>query len=40
MIKLRNFLVLAAAAAILCVPMSAAADTTVKAKPVEQMAAA
>jgi hypothetical protein len=36
MIKLRNFLVLAAAAAILCVPMSAAADTTVKAKLVEQ----
>ena len=36
MIKLRNSLILAAAAALLCVPMSAAADTTVKAKLVEQ----
>jgi hypothetical protein len=36
MIKLRNSLVLAAAAAMLCLPMSAAADTTVKAKLVEQ----
>jgi hypothetical protein len=36
MLKLRNSLVLAAAAAMLCLPMSAAADTTVKAKLVEQ----
>jgi hypothetical protein len=36
MIKLRNSLVLAAAAVLLCLPMSAAADTTVKAKLVEQ----
>jgi hypothetical protein len=36
MIKLRNSLILAAAAAVLCLPMSAAADTTVKAKFVEQ----
>jgi hypothetical protein len=36
MIKLRNSLILAAAAALLCLPMSAAADTTVKAKLVEQ----
>jgi len=36
MTKLRNSLILAAAAALLCVPMSAAADTTVKAKLVEQ----
>ena len=34
--KLRNSLVLAAAAAMLCLPMSAAADTTVNAKLVEQ----
>ena len=34
--KLRNSLILAAAAALLCLPMSAAADTTVKAKLVEQ----
>ena len=33
---LRNSLVLAAASAMLCLPMSAAADTTVKAKLVEQ----
>jgi hypothetical protein len=36
MIKLRNSLILAAASAMLCLPMSAAADTTVKAKLVEQ----
>ena len=36
MSRLRNSLVLAAAAAMLCLPMSAAADTTVKAKLVEQ----
>jgi hypothetical protein len=36
MTKLRNLLVLAAAAAMLCLPMSAAADTTVKAKLVGQ----
>jgi hypothetical protein len=36
MTKLRNSLVLAAVAALLCVPMRAAADTTVKAKLVEQ----
>ena len=36
MVKLRNSLILAAAAAVLCLPMSAAADTTVKAKLVEQ----
>jgi hypothetical protein len=36
MIKLRNSLILAAALALLCLPMSAAADTTVKAKLVEQ----
>jgi hypothetical protein len=36
MTKLRNSLILAAAAALLCVPMGAAADTTVKAKLVEQ----
>jgi hypothetical protein len=34
--KLRNLLMLAAASAMLCLPMSAAADTTVKAKLVEQ----
>ena len=38
MTKLRNSLVLAAVAALLCVPMRAAADTTVKAKLVEQNA--
>ena len=36
MIKLRNLLVLAAAGTMLCLPISAAADTTVKAKLVEQ----
>jgi hypothetical protein len=36
MTKLRSSLILAAAAALLCLPMSAAADTTVKAKLVEQ----
>ena len=36
MTKLRNSLILAAASAILCLPMSAAADTTVTAKLVEQ----
>ena len=36
MIKLRTSLVLAAASALLCIPTSAAADTTVKAKLVEQ----
>jgi hypothetical protein len=36
MSRLRNSLILAAAAALLCLPMSAAADTTVKAKLVEQ----
>ena len=36
MTKLRNSLVLAAAAAMVCLPTSAAADTTVKAKLVEQ----
>ncbi|HJV15094.1 MAG TPA: hypothetical protein VJ625_14490 [Propionibacteriaceae bacterium] len=36
MIKLRDSVVLAAAAAMLCLPTSAAADTTVKAKLVEQ----
>jgi hypothetical protein len=36
MIKLRNSLILTAAAAMLCLPMSAAADTSVKAKLVEQ----
>src|SRR5215207_2602008 len=36
MIKLRNCLVLAGAAAVLCLPVSAAADTSVKAKLVEQ----
>ena len=36
MVKLRNSLILAAAVAVLCLPMSAAADTTVKAKLVEQ----
>jgi hypothetical protein len=35
MTKLRNLLMLAAASALLCLPMSAAADTTVKAKLVE-----
>ena len=35
MTKLRNSLILAAASALLCLPMSAAADTTVKAKLVE-----
>ena len=35
MIKLRNSLILAAASALLCLPTSAAADTTVKAKLVE-----
>jgi hypothetical protein len=34
--KLRNLLILAAAAALLCLPTSAMADTTVKAKLVEQ----
>jgi hypothetical protein len=34
--KLRNLLILAAATALLCLPTSAAADTTVKAKLVEQ----
>jgi hypothetical protein len=36
MSKLRNLLILAAALAILCLPTSATADTTVKAKLVEQ----
>jgi hypothetical protein len=36
MTKLRNSLILAAASAMLCLPTSAAADTTVKAKLVEQ----
>jgi hypothetical protein len=36
MTKLRNSLILAAAAALLCLPMSAAADTTFEAKLVEQ----
>jgi hypothetical protein len=36
MTKLRNLLILAAAVAALCLPTSAAADTTVKAKLVEQ----
>jgi hypothetical protein len=36
MTKLRNSLILAAASALLCLPTSAAADTTVKAKLVEQ----
>jgi hypothetical protein len=36
MIKLRNSLILATAAALLCLPVSAAAETTVKAKFVEQ----
>jgi len=36
MTKLRNSLLLAASAALLCLPMSASADTTVKAKLVEQ----
>ena len=36
MTKLRNSLVLAAAAALLCLPTSAAADTTVKAELMEQ----
>jgi hypothetical protein len=36
MTKLRNSLILAAAAAMLCLPTSAAADTTVKAKLAEQ----
>src|SRR5512132_3301547 len=36
MMKLRNALILAAASAMLCLPMSAMADTTVKAKIVEQ----
>ena len=36
MSKLRNSLILAAAAALLCLPVSAAAETTVKAKLVEQ----
>ena len=35
MTKLRNALILAAASALLCLPTSAAADTTVKAKLVE-----
>jgi hypothetical protein len=35
MTKFRNSLILAAASALLCLPMSAAADTTVKAKLVE-----
>jgi hypothetical protein len=36
MTKMRNWLILAAASAVLCLPTSAAADTTVKAKLVEQ----
>ena len=36
MTKLRNWLILAAASAVLCLPTSAAADTTVEAKLVEQ----
>jgi hypothetical protein len=36
MSRLRNSLILAAVSALLCLPMSAAADTTVKAKLVEQ----
>ncbi|HMI33124.1 MAG TPA: hypothetical protein VK499_03260 [Propionibacteriaceae bacterium] len=36
MTKLRNLLILAAASAMLCLPTSAAADTTVNAKLVEQ----
>ena len=36
MTKLRNSLILAAASAMLCLPTSAAADTTLKAKLVEQ----
>jgi hypothetical protein len=36
MTKLRNSLILAAAAAVLCLPATAVADTTVKAKLVEQ----
>jgi hypothetical protein len=36
MTKLRNSLILAAAAAMVCLPISAAADTTVNAKLVEQ----
>jgi hypothetical protein len=36
MSRLRNSLILAAAAALLCLPMSAAADTTVNAKLVQQ----
>src|SRR5918997_3577974 len=36
MTNLRNSLILTAAAAMLCLPTSAAADTTVKAKLVEQ----
>jgi hypothetical protein len=36
MTKLRNSLLLAASAALLCLPISASADTTVKAKLVEQ----
>lgn len=36
MTKLRNSLILAAASAVLCIPTSAVADTTVKAKLVEQ----
>ena len=36
MTKLRNALILAAASAMLCLPTSATADTTVKAKIVEQ----
>ena len=36
MTKLRNLLILAAALALLCLPMSVTADTTVKAKLVEQ----
>src|SRR4029450_3324504 len=34
--KLRNLLILAAVSALLCLPTSATADTTVKAKLVEQ----
>ena len=36
MIKLRNALILAAASALMCLPTSASADTTVKAKLMEQ----
>jgi hypothetical protein len=36
MSRLRNWLILAAVSALLCLPTGAAADTTVKAKLVEQ----